>query len=264
MPIFIDISDIGDEFSLTKEDTLDMIDFVVKEVTATFARNWSLMAEKNLHGTREEYIRSLYVGDEGRYTGFVQLRGSLPNMIESGSPPFDLKPSMLSSAKAHQKKGGGVYFTVPFRWATHGSIGDSSVFSAVLPMAVYNIAKNLSPQITTLGGKGVGGVGLKMSDLPKEFQIPKVRASIIESKVFEEYKHKTSIYVGIGKSEKTYGKGKGGSYMSFRRISDKSDPMSWIHRGFQAKALAEAALSVMDIGAEADRSADGFLKQMGF
>lgn len=258
-----DILAVGREFDLTKEQVSDMIDFVIKELTATVAENWKKVAQQSLHRTRQQYINSLYVGDEGKYTGFVQLRGSLPNMIEDGCDPFDMKVKMLTSSKAKRKKDGGLYFTVPFRWAVPTAEGDNSAFSGVLPVSVYNIIKKSPSSITGLGGVIVSGRALKIGELPQQFQIPKSRAPIItESKTFLEYKHKTSLLAGLVRSGKDYESTSSGKYATFRRISDLSDPLSWIHRGFQAKRLAERAIEMTDINMEVNRNTDRFLQDL--
>ena len=266
MEVVLDIGDVAEEFALGKEEVSQMIDYVVKQITAVFANNWQIMAQKNLKSSRVEYIRSLYVGDTGKYTGFVMLRGMLPNMVESGASAFDEKTGFLRSSKAKPKKdGSGMYFTVPFRWATPGSIGDSAIFSGILPTQIYNIARKKSPSISGLGGTMKSGSGIKAKELPSEFQIPKTRQQIItKSAVFNAYKHKSSVYAGISRDQKTYENATQGSYVSFRRVSDKSDPDSWIHRGIVARELAEKAMQVTKIRHEVDVNTDNFLSQLGF
>lgn len=251
MEISIDTSDIAREFSLSESEASDMVDFAVKGITTEFAKQWEIQAQRELHSVRDIYKRSIYVGDSGKYTGFVQLRGVLPNMIESGAAAYDMKPGFLSSPKAKQSKGGGVYFTVPFRWATSGSSGGSA-FSGIMPKIVESIAKRNKPSIYSEKGMVQRGIGIKKVQLPAELQLPKKPTN------------KAPIHVGIVHETKTYEKSTGGKFTSFRRISNKSDPMSWIHSGFVARNLAEKALKSMDLGAEVDRQTDVFLKQLGF
>jgi len=247
MQISIDTSDIAKEFFLSKEEASDMIDFAVKGITAEFAKRWEIQAQRELHSVRDIYKSSIYVGDSGKYTGFVQLRGTLPNMIESGAKPFDMKIGMLASPKAKTGKN-GKYITIPFRWGTSGS----SENFRVMPKVVEKIARKNLPSLVSEKGLVQRGIGVKKVQLPKELQVPKNPI------------HKAPIHTGIVHQIKTYEKSTGGKFISFRRISDNSDPMSWIHKGFVARNLAEKALESMDLGMEVDKQTDIYLKQLGF
>jgi len=257
MDIRLDIRDVEQEFALTKTEAQDMIAFVIRQLTATFARNWEIMAQKSLRSSRQEYIRSLYVGEEGRYVGVVILRGVFPNMIEQGALPFDMKIGLLASPKAKMGKK-GKYITVPFRWATPGAIADNPVFSGVLPTDVYRIIKNQNSLLTGLESRKRTPRGLATAELPPEHQRLKTRGRITTgSKVFEAYKHKTALLSGVQRAEKTYEKATHGSYVTFRRVSEiGSDPDSWIHRGIVARKLAEEALGVTNVRHEVDRNTD--------
>lgn len=90
-PIVIDTSTLVDEFSLDQEDINKLLDFTVKEITARFAEKWQDTAIQELKSSRQEYINSLIVVDEGIAKGAVVLVGKLPNMIEQGASQFDMK-----------------------------------------------------------------------------------------------------------------------------------------------------------------------------
>ena len=47
--------------------------------------------------------------------------------------------------------------------------------------------------------------------------------------------------------------------MNFRRVSENSDPGAWIHPGFEAKHLMEAAIDEMDVDNIVDQTVDEFL-----
>lgn len=265
IPILIDTSDVAAEFALTKPEVDAMISYTVKGITAAYARAWDNQAKRALHSTRWLYRSSIVVGEQGPFTGYVMLVNKLPNMIEQGASPFDIKAGFAKSEKAKQKKGGGWYLTVPFRFATPGALGESEVFSNVMPQEVYAAVRNNTTRQTSLGGARRSGQPLSVSQIPTDFQIPRTRAMIeTKHRVFEEYKHKHSIYEGIQKASKKYQNATQGQYVSFRRVSDNSDKNSWIHRGFEAHNLAEKALGAMNIPFEVDRLVDNFLSKLGF
>ena len=264
-PIFIDTRDLAAEFALSKEQVNSMISYTIKGLTASFARTWDAEAKNSLGSTRQQYRSSIVVGEEGPFTGYVMLVNTLPNMIESGASAFDMKVGFSKSSKKKFNASGGWYLTVPMRHATPGSLGESSAFSGTMPSAVYGAAKTATATKTTSSGGSVRGRGLTQSQIPSQYAIPKSRAMIEEkNQVFEEYKHKHSIYEGMQKSSKKYENATQSQYVTFRRVSSNSDPNSWIHKGFQAKLLAEKAMNVMDVPSEVGMFVDKYLARLGF
>lgn len=171
------------------------------------------------------------------------------------------------SDKIKYTKDGGWYLTIPFRFSTPGSLGESEAFSGVLPTAVYNEAKKMSPTQSQFKGSIKMGETLSRMQVPKEFSDPKKRAAVSNletQKTFEEYEHKTSIYAGMQRSEKTYQAATQSMFNTFRRVSSKSDPNSWIHQGMRARNLAEKAFSQFNITEEVDIEVDNQLAKLGF
>lgn len=264
--IHVDTSQINTEFSLSKRESEGMVSYIIKELCVRFARAWADEAKRELGQTRQEYLRSLIVGEEGKFVGFVMLVGAMPNMMEGGANPFDMKVGFLRSPKAKYTDK-AVYMSIPFRFATPGTVAESTVFSGILPEELYNVAKNLAPALTTPGaGKVMSGGSLAFKDLPEEFQVKAIRPRIVaENRVFEEYKHKTSIYAGLQKATKTYERATTGNYITFRRVSSiGSDPNSWVHKGIVARNLAEKALGKFDVPRTVDKATDSYLSRLGF
>jgi hypothetical protein len=202
-PILIDTSAVVEEFSLSSTEAKGMVSYIIKNLTARYAKNWDNEAKRALRSTRSIYRTSLVVGEQGPYVGYVMLINKLPNMIESGASPFDMKSGFAGSSKKKTKAGGGWYLTVPFRFATPGALGESEAFSNIMPESVYAVAKKLAGKQSSIGrGTGTGG-SLKASEIPAPHNIPKTRAMIVtKSKKFEEYKHKHSIFQGMARSQK--------------------------------------------------------------
>ena len=105
----IDTSSIADSFNLDQNDINQLLDFTVKEVTASFASHWEQEAILSLHSSRQQYINSLVVVDEGFAKGAVMLVGKFPNMIESG---IDSKEAIKKVAKTKSISKREVYATV--------------------------------------------------------------------------------------------------------------------------------------------------------
>lgn len=249
IPIQINTKSITNQFDMTKEMVESFIDFCVKDIASSFVRKWEGIAKIKLHSTRDFYISGLKVIDVGRMKGAVLLdykQHPVIRMIEEGQSAFDIKEGFAKSSKrkpAYRKNAStGWYLTIPFRIGIPTTIGESSVFAVPsMPPAIHKVAKKLDAQ------KGETSKGLKLSEIPKQFQAPQSRAaiSVIENhETYTEYVHKSSIYEGIVK-QKNAMTGQN-SYMSFRRVSDLSDPMAFIHSGIIAYNLADDAMKELN------------------
>ena len=246
VPIIIDISGLVAAYSLTDEQADQFMDNVMGDLAVEFSEYWK-NAAKDLASTRKQYQRAVYVEKLNSKDYIVGLAGQLPNMLESGSPPFDIKEGLKKSPK--YTKDGKMYINVPFRFATSGALGESSIFSGKLPSKIEKAARVL-PDKKALSKKG----------LPKELRNLGVRDRVItKSRVFEEYRHKNSIYEGLSRRADSANRGQ---YMTFRRVSENSDPDSWIHPGFEAKRFAERAFDNMNFENTLDAITDKYMGEL--
>ena len=259
IPMQFDFGDLREEFSMTQKDIDGLLDFTVKEVTAHFANEWEQVASRELKSSRNLYMRSIVVSNPGKFMGAVELVNDVPNMIESGRGPYDMKPILLGGGKVKIGSDGSRYNTIPFSIGVPTSLPEN--FSTILPEPVYGAILQKPFEVSIPGG--VRTKGLTSPEIPEKYRTPITKqVPIPESKAFGEYTHKSSIYQGIvrQKSEVT---GQN-SYVSFRRVSENSDPLSWIHPGFTAKNLAEKALETFNAPAVSSKAIDKYLTQFGF
>lgn len=249
--ITLDLSDFFKEWQLTIDQAESFVDTLLSEIGARFSEEWHNLAGKELKQTRQEYQRGIYVQRPSFDSVIIGLDGWLPNAVEQGIMPFDMKEGFMNSSKRHLKKGGGWYLTVPFRLGTPGIVGDSGIFSSVMPQEVYEVAKK---ELKTRRS-------LPAASLPPQFQVKGVRSEILNEKgeqVFPAYQHKNPIYEGMTKSNK-----EGHShYMTFRRVSDNSDPNSWIHSGIVAHDLLQKAFSSFNVEDIVSRVKEDFIKTL--
>jgi hypothetical protein len=254
-PIHIDTMDLSEQFMLNQKHIDDLKDAVVKTVTKVVETSWRNQAKKSLGSTRSQYMNSIIVGEAGRFANVITLVGTLPNMIEQGIDPFDMKKGFEDSSKkviTKNKDGAlGWYLTIPFTFAQPTSLGESQTFTGVLPSEVSNILKGKQKKE---GQKAK----LTLSDIPDEFKVPQMRPEVTlgTGELIPEYKHKHSIYEGISQPKK------GGAVMSFRRVSNNSDDNSWIHTGISAHNLAEKAIDDAKIPEVVGDVIDSFLDQV--
>lgn len=174
---------------------------------------WETIAQQRLTTTRSDYLLGLSADNSMEFpdgfTGVLTLRGKWPNMLESGFPSYDMKSGFENGKRVKSKKDGGWYTTIPFRQRTPETTG-SAVGGNAMPDDIYSQARALR-------------AGAKLTG---------TEANYPPSVSFKGYQHKNGIYEGIKKVTKTYDKATQNQYVSFRRVSDKSDPNSWWHPGF--------------------------------
>ena len=176
------------------------------------------------------YVRSIQDGLRFRddLTGEVFSTSYHGNLIEDGQPARDMKPKMLASPKAKQGKDGKKYITVPFRHGTPGA-----VTMPAMPKNVYNQAKRLgysrrnggldTKQYTWGGRLGNSALGQRShsGDHPGA-----------------GYTWRTGQYSGMVR----VGQPGHSQYLTFRRLSENSDPKSWQFPGVKPRKIREAVV----------------------
>jgi hypothetical protein len=121
-PFNIDVTVMSKELGLSQQESSQLIGEVLDGITNEFERLLIEEAKIELHSTRNIYIEGIYKKKNSLKESEVGLVGQLPNMIELGSDPFDMKDGFSKSSKKHMKKSGeGWYLTIPFRYANPGS-----------------------------------------------------------------------------------------------------------------------------------------------
>lgn len=255
LPIHIDLTEVIEEFALTGDQAKQLGTEIIDRVVSEYATKWENLVNKGLKKTRSLYKRAMYVQRESDTSVVFGLKpgdNGLALAIEDGKPPFDEKTGFAASAKRKIKVGGGWYLTIPFRYASAGALAESTLFSGVLPKEVYEAAKNAA------------GRPLKTSQLPSQYQQLGKRKEIQTAEgVIPEYVHKAPKFQGLVRIEVgATQEEKRGGYFTFRRVSDKSEPLSWIHPGFEARKFMDKALDESQVEKVADMAIDEFLKQI--
>lgn len=255
LPIRIDLDEVVSEFSLDESEIIFLGSKIIDRITEEYYLRWTNLVDKELKQTKQEYLRGMYIERTGPFEvvfGLSNRESSIPLMIEEGKSPWDEKPFLLASPKAKIKKNGnGLYISVPFRHATSEAIAESGVFNSILPADVYNLAKNSQTP-------------LKRQQLPLNQQTIGVRKAIdIPGLKVPEYTHKSAKYEGLVRVEASSSeKEKRGQYMTFRRVSDKSDPNSWFNGGIEGKKLMDRAIELSNISTVADMAIDETLDRI--
>lgn len=223
----------------------EMVNTIIPDIVEAVRDHIIVQAHQRLTTSEQDYVENVqpakYHYPSGRIppganvtVATIVLTGKIPNMIEQGWPGGDMKPFLLAGRNAKMTRGGIRYNTVPFRHGVPGVTGRNfpamgSAYrrqmgeeaAARLGKRVYKAAKKLGPGERLPTPSGLA---------------PKLRSI-----------HTTDIYAGMIREE---GDARSVQYMTFRRVSDRSDPGKWIHPGFEGvKLFEDAARYAKDITA---------------
>lgn len=213
---------------------------VVKDIAEAARAEWLRLAGESLHTTRETYMQSIQPVAMAPGQATISLVGALANVVENDMPEMDLRTTLLGPNSQHKKqaKDGHYYLAVPFRHAVPNKEGSAGA--------------NVGPQM----GKAYAGVVADHKKLGREVYR---KAKHLKPSIGEPHKqtrwgerlaqkvggapllkphHKSDIYAGMVKVQKTYGKATQSKYMTFRTISE-ANPEGWIRPATQGKHLAE-------------------------
>jgi len=205
--------------------------------------------------------------------------GMMAEAYEKGVPPYDLKKGLLSgkNAKIANTKHGPVrYNTVPFRHGTGSDQGKGHF--PKMPKGLKKIVskpfddkkdKFDNPRYQVKAGplgfstkeksgfrahrthdlhfhgellpaqQGHRVTGLKNYDRKLKVIKPRTGVNVTGWKN-KTYKWQTGRYQGMIKQEEEYDFRIQSTFMTFRRVSDNSDPNSWWHPGFPKKPILQS------------------------
>lgn len=224
MNINVNTSEIGVNLDAMAGTAIsNAIQISITNSLAIVKDEWQRRVQQKLNSTRPLYLMGLdfdsvvYPFGSDPFAGAVVLKGKFPNMLEAGFPAFDEKVGFSKSSRKHPTKDGGWYLTIPMRHSTPGSF----MYGKPMPKNIYGQVKKLNHKehISVPGGQKTSWTG---------------------------YVHKNNIYDGLTRIIKSYhnpdtGKTtKQSQYFTFRRVSDKSDPLSWMHPGYSGVKIADA------------------------
>lgn len=198
----------------------------------------------------DEYYESLFTGESLQL--YTPLHGAVistyPKLerIEQGFASYDMKPGLLAGPSAREGLHGR-YNVIPFRHMTpkKGSSGamegDRRAHGAVMPQAVYKIVKERG----TFKDPGDARLGQQLgqrSKLPGAINLQAL-ARGAASPMSGPYTWKYGLYHNMRRVVKQYDKATQSTYMTWRTVSENSDPNSWIHPGRAPNPVIEAVIN---------------------
>lgn len=174
---------------------------VTDNIKAEALAEWEHLAAATLGDSAEEYIKGISIAEEDEGNVVLQLDGTLAEMQEKGTPPFDMKPGLLA---------GEEYRVIPITHTKPGAGGNQ------MSKQAYSKVKNLHYGQRSQQEFGRAGKNKTTG-----------------------YKHTTHKLTDVIKPTKMAAKKYGSDLVTFRAVSVNSDPRSWWHPGFQPLNLME-------------------------
>lgn len=241
IPIKIDLDDLIEEFELNPRQIENLASDLSNEVSNTFFAALKQRVNSTLKSAKGIYLKNLSIQTLDPLTKEIILSGWLPNAIEEGVSPFDMKAGFQRAKNVKISSKGNWYVSIPF---LHSGPNSSGEIAKPLPKEVYEVvSKQKFP--------------LKENQIPESYRLRQIKQIAGGG----TYQHKNSIYTGLKKNEQS-----GSGYINFRRVGAVSDVNSFMYPGLQSRDFFGKAL--LDIENEipilADKIIDDFLKNQGF
>lgn len=153
--------------------------------------------------------------------------------VEEGAPEFDMKKNLPTAPRARRAKDGHLYLIIPFR---HGVVNTSRL--KAMPRAVYTLAKTMAHS-RSLGSPStrLSGTGWTVPKFTYQWQDRVSKKALQHAGMSDADVRRYQGMVRMGKSGQT-------TYLTFRVMSEKSAPGSWIRPATPAMAPLQTALEV--------------------
>lgn len=241
IPIKINLDDLIEEFELSPSQVFNLGSNLTNELSDTFFSALKQRVNSSLKSARGIYLKNLTIETLDPLTKEIVLSGWLPNAIEQGISPFDMKVGFSKAKNVKISVEGNWYMSIPFLYSTPESSGETG---KSLPTEVHEVVKKAKSP-------------LKDNQVPESYKLHQIKQIAGGG----TYQHKNSIYTGLKKNEQG-----NSAYINFRRVGATSDPNVFMHPGIQQKDFF--GKSLLDIESEipilADKIIDDFLANEGF
>lgn len=226
----------------------------IARTVGTVARGeWVNRAQGALKSTSRDYVQGISKVEEIEQGHvYVELNGVLPNMVEEGWGPRDLRTTIIPHAKNRRESREGYgYVVIPFRHGTPGTSGAN--VGRPMPSVIHKVAKHLAATRTEYGpGKRpiapAHGQGERILHAGANLPHMTRKAKQLLTEKARPW-HSSSLYEGMIREEKTYKVGPQSEYFTFRTITEDPlahiDPRKWYHPGIKARRLAAKTLRHM-------------------
>jgi hypothetical protein len=192
------------------------------------ALRFDTITQRNLYADSIIQGTAFDMPEAGEFNRKILATDKMAEKTEEGYSSWDMKPMLLGGPKARRSKNGTLFNIIPFRHGTGGK-AENAQFKP-MPQNIMAAARALKPTISGTG-KTIYGGRLNQKDHGAILGSPQTK--VISG--HGSYTHKNPIHEGMLKIQASYGKAAQSKYLTFRIVSDKSDPLSWWHPGRSAQ-----------------------------
>jgi hypothetical protein len=229
---------IADDYGLELDSLSVAMVQSISTAVAGLARaaqdHWISLAQTRLRSSRADYINGLRQSESYKQkvsastqSFEITLVGRMPNNFEFGMPSFDMKsvrPGWLGGAKARRAKDGSFYTVIPFRHSTSSETNMAYTGKARAVSTPTNLKNQLRSAVREYGLDRMIRTATGQVARGSVSRIPK-------SAPVHPYLQ------GLTRIQNTTRTGGSSQLMTFRVMSENSNPSSWIHPGIKAANL---------------------------
>jgi hypothetical protein len=221
----------------------------VAQVAWDAHRQLTTLAQQRLKTSLRDYQEGIQPVVENGMSASFSLVGWLPNAVEWGCEPYDMRTTLLHGPNAqvvprgqpgiHEGKKGR-YRSIPFRHYTPGSSGyEGSVMGMPYEqMLGPDAARKLGQQVYNTMRARVAAA--KASGSARTVRLPASAGGPLLRP-----HHTTGIYTGMVRPERAYKGTTQGFYQTFRTISD-GNPVGWMHPVIEPQGLMMDTVSYLE------------------
>ncbi|GAA6747482.1 hypothetical protein [Thermus brockianus] len=204
------------------------------------------------------YARSITLEAEADHSYTLKAKAPYAAALEWGRPAYDLREVLKRSHQARRAKAGHLYMHIPFRHGTPGAVG----FASVMPEEVYARARRMA-QSRVVGVHHEPSVH-DPSAFARRFRYQwgdRLTLGDLEALGLDTSDPQVQRLAGLYRFEAASTPNESRSaYLTFRTLSEKSPPGSWVipeHPGYRVAGavydwLRQVYPEVMRLALEAD------------
>lgn len=201
--------ELGKTLDNLADQTKEILEGAIGQIAQATYSEGVRLAQQRLKTTKQDYLNSFNLYELGDGIYVISLTGDHANSIEDGWAPFNMINGFLNGPKAKISKKGIIYNTIPFSYKPY-SKAPLNEKSTQLRDAVKQVLKQ----------NGIDKILKGPDGTPLQGKV----ATILNTGIKE--------LNGLVKYQKTYDKATQSTYMTFRRVSERTLKSKWNHPGF--------------------------------
>jgi hypothetical protein len=188
------------------------------------------------------YARGISIKPNGPFDYEVVNPSDIADYLENGTSEIDMKQTHTTGPRSRVSKKGVAYLIVPFRWGTPNTVG----FRNVIPVEIYNIVKKAKFEKSIVGQDTHNEPNFKGEDVDRwnydnwgsRLNIKQIiEADDGGMNINQMFNISGMVRMDTSTKNKKYS-----GYYTFRVISAKGTPGSWIKPATPARHITDGVV----------------------